>query len=62
MINQYINLNIMETSDYQYSVNEEATYTYQCPMKCEGEKTYDQPGNCPVCNMKLTPKSEGYHH
>jgi uncharacterized paraquat-inducible protein A len=26
---------------------------YQCPMKCEGEKTYDQYGNCPVCNMKL---------
>ncbi len=27
--------------------------TYQCPMKCEGEKTYSEPGNCPVCNMKL---------
>lgn len=26
---------------------------YQCPMKCEGDKTYDKPGNCPVCNMKL---------
>lgn len=24
-----------------------------CPMKCEGEKTYDQPGRCPVCSMKL---------
>ncbi len=30
---------------------------YQCPMKCEREKTYDQPGNCPVCNMKLAPIS-----
>jgi uncharacterized Fe-S radical SAM superfamily protein PflX len=30
---------------------------YQCPMKCEGEKTYDQPGTCPVCNMKLAPVS-----
>ena len=29
--------------------------TYQCPMKCEGDKTYDHPGNCPVCNMKLVP-------
>jgi hypothetical protein len=28
---------------------------YFCPMKCEGSKTYDQPGNCPVCNMKLVP-------
>lgn len=27
---------------------------YSCPMKCEGAKTYEQPGNCPVCNMKLT--------
>jgi membrane fusion protein, copper/silver efflux system len=26
---------------------------YFCPMKCEREKTYEQPGNCPVCNMKL---------
>jgi hypothetical protein len=22
-------------------------------MRCEGEKTYPQPGNCPVCKMKL---------
>ncbi|WP_291097695.1 MULTISPECIES: heavy metal-binding domain-containing protein [unclassified Flavobacterium] len=28
---------------------------YQCPMKCEGEKTYKAPGNCPVCNMHLAP-------
>ena len=26
---------------------------YYCPMHCEGEKTYDQPGNCPVCGMDL---------
>jgi len=28
---------------------------YQCPMKCEGEKTYEKPGDCPVCNMHLAP-------
>ncbi len=28
-------------------------FRYQCPMHCEGSKTYDKPGNCPVCNMKL---------
>lgn len=28
---------------------------YYCPMKCEGEKTYNSPENCPVCNMKLVP-------
>ena len=26
---------------------------YQCPMNCEGNKTYNQPGDCPVCNMQL---------
>jgi Cu2+-exporting ATPase len=26
---------------------------YYCPMKCEGDKTYDKPGNCPVCGMHL---------
>ena len=24
-------------------------------MKCEGEKVYDKPGVCPVCNMHLVP-------
>lgn len=27
--------------------------TFQCPMKCEGDKTYDEPGICPVCKMDL---------
>lgn len=26
---------------------------YQCPMKCEGDKTYDKAGKCPKCNMNL---------
>lgn len=26
---------------------------YQCPMKCEGDKTYKKAGKCPKCNMKL---------
>ncbi len=29
------------------------TAIYQCPMKCEGEKTYDKAGNCTVCGMAL---------
>lgn len=32
-----------------------ASTGYFCTMKCEGEKTYDTPGSCPVCNMKLDP-------
>ena len=27
--------------------------TYFCPMKCEGDKTYDHAGDCPVCGMHL---------
>jgi len=26
---------------------------FQCPLKCEGNKTYNVPGNCPVCNRHL---------
>lgn len=37
---------------------------YQCPMKCEGEKTYDKPGKCPKCSMDLKVKDEheGHEH
>lgn len=26
---------------------------YYCPMHCEGDKTYDKAGQCPVCGMNL---------
>jgi Cu2+-exporting ATPase len=26
---------------------------YFCPMRCEGDKTYDKPGDCLVCGMHL---------
>ncbi|NNM17458.1 MAG: heavy metal translocating P-type ATPase, partial [Croceitalea sp.] len=29
------------------------TGTFYCPMQCEGDKTYDEPGDCPVCGMDL---------
>jgi hypothetical protein len=35
---------------------------YQCPMKCEGEKTYDKPDSCPVCNMDLKKVEESHEH
>ncbi len=31
----------------------DAAPQYFCPMKCEGEKVYAEPGRCPVCNMTL---------
>ncbi|MCB7481491.1 heavy metal translocating P-type ATPase [Christiangramia sediminis] len=27
--------------------------SWYCPMHCEGDKTYDKPGDCPVCGMDL---------
>jgi Cu2+-exporting ATPase len=29
------------------------TGVYYCPMHCEGDKTYNEQGNCPVCGMDL---------
>lgn len=31
---------------------------FQCPMKCEGGKTYTESGTCPVCKMDLKPVEE----
>ena len=31
----------------------ETDENYYCPMGCEGDKTYDAPGDCPVCGMHL---------
>ncbi len=50
----------------QNSGHEEMNTTYRCAMKCEGDKVYNYPGNCPVCNMKLVhvgdKSSHGGHH
>ncbi|SHI98958.1 Cu2+-exporting ATPase [Mesonia phycicola] len=32
---------------------ENGTGVYYCPMHCEGDKTYSQPGDCPKCGMDL---------
>ena len=36
--------------------SQEGTIWY-CPMMCEGDKTYDEFGDCPVCGMDLVPKA-----
>jgi len=30
-----------------------AAVRYVCPMRCQEDTTYDQPGRCPVCGMDL---------
>lgn len=37
---------------------EKANGLYYCPMHCEGDKTYDKPGHCPVCGMELIKQPE----
>lgn len=40
----------------------EAIMEYQCPMLCEGAKTYQAPGSCPVCKMDLRQISNSHPH
>lgn len=48
------NRKVKVTSDKHQNDKEVA---YQCPMKCEKEKTYKKEGKCPVCKMKLRNKT-----
>ena len=40
-----------ETENANLSAN--GTGKFYCPMHCEGEKMYDNAGDCPVCGMHL---------
>jgi len=44
------------------STEAEETAVYQCPMKCEGEKTYAEAGSCPECKMDLEKLAENNQH
>jgi len=37
-------------------IQHSANGVYYCPMHCEGDKTYNKPGDCPVCGMDLVPQ------
>ena len=45
-------------SEANKSKSSTGTGVFYCPMHCEGEKTYDEPGNCPVCGMDLVELDE----
>lgn len=36
--------------------------TWYCPMHCEGDKTYNKPGDCPVCGMHLEKQASQKQH
>lgn len=42
--------------------NHEHHAMYQCPMKCEGDKMYEEPGQCPKCNMDLKEVEAEHNH
>ena len=41
------------------STHSENGNMYYCPMRCEGDKTYNHPGDCPICGMHLN-KQESF--
>ena len=48
-----------QASEKQVASNEkDGPGVWYCPMHCEGDKTYDQPGDCPVCGMDLVKQAE----
>ena len=42
-----------DSEAHEHSDSDAVAAVYQCPMKCEGEKTYDEKGSCPVCKMDI---------
>ncbi len=45
--------NIHSLKEHKKIKVEEGNGTFYCPMHCEGEKIYNQPGSCPKCGMDL---------
>ncbi|WP_373517744.1 SCO family protein [Pricia sp.] len=43
------------TSCHTKKKDDLAIIEYQCPMKCEADKIFDEPGNCAICKMNLQP-------
>jgi heavy metal translocating P-type ATPase len=60
-----VEVNKMDDSHSHHSTGHDTTRTtspedeqYYCPMRCEGDKTYSQQGDCPVCGMHLVKKQK----
>ena len=44
--------------DHDHDETVDGEPQYYCPMLCEDDKTYPEPGNCPVCNMRLVEQDD----
>ncbi|KAB1069307.1 copper-translocating P-type ATPase [Tamlana haliotis] len=42
-----------EKKEHKAKPKGKGTGVFYCPMHCEGDKTYDKAGDCPVCGMNL---------
>jgi heavy metal translocating P-type ATPase len=52
------NLHTEHHHEHSHVSSSQGKGKYYCPMRCEGDKTYDKPGDCPVCNMHLVPVND----
>ncbi|MEZ4842562.1 MAG: DUF3347 domain-containing protein [Flavobacteriaceae bacterium] len=50
-----------EQKDEMHNEMSDNHVKYACPIKCEGDKTYDEAGSCPKCGMDLE-AVEAYDH
>ncbi|MFK5983513.1 MAG: heavy metal-binding domain-containing protein [Flavobacteriaceae bacterium] len=59
-VEKEVTTEVKETKEVEETKESEdmAMVKYQCPMKCEGDKTYDKPGQCPTCKMDLKKMEE----
>ncbi len=51
-----------KTSTAKFKAEKKETVMYQCPMKCEGDKTYSEAGKCPKCGMALAEVKKKKEH
>jgi len=49
----YTNLQVEHHHAHDHEAPTAGNGNYYCPMHCEGDKTYEKPGDCPVCGMHL---------
>lgn len=48
----------LQAAHHAVGTNPAGAVKYYCPMHCEGNKKYSEPGNCPVCGMHLVKEGE----
>ena len=55
---EHIKHSVSKTTPSSSKKQRKGNGIYYCPMHCEGDKTYDIPGDCPVCGMDLVEQAD----